>query len=168
MSSSSSKKERSAWLKSHGICVHCGQRDAVPGITLCEICREKNRSQSERWRQKHPNYHKERYDKLKALSSCPECGKPNDTDYVLCVSCRQKRQLSYENELRGRGAGKPARTVKIVKPDGTCRRKGCWESALPFSCWCDQHKKEMNERRLLKQYLGQSASVKEGLMSGIV
>jgi hypothetical protein len=26
----------------------------------------------------------------------------------------------------------------------------------------------MNERRLLKQYLGQSALVKEGLMSGIV
>ena len=33
------QRERYAQLKSFGICVSCGQRDAMPGLTLCQPCR---------------------------------------------------------------------------------------------------------------------------------
>lgn len=31
-------RERMAWYKAHGICQRCGQRDVVPGLTMCGGC----------------------------------------------------------------------------------------------------------------------------------
>ncbi len=37
------KREYREDLKAHGICINCGQRDAVEGRTRCEVCREKEK-----------------------------------------------------------------------------------------------------------------------------
>lgn len=37
------KREYREYLKAHGICINCGQRDAIPGHTRCEVCREKGK-----------------------------------------------------------------------------------------------------------------------------
>ena len=37
------KKDYRDYLKAHGICLSCGQRDAIPGHTRCEVCREKEK-----------------------------------------------------------------------------------------------------------------------------
>ena len=40
-------------LKKEGICVVCGRRKAIEGISFCEICREKKRQSRERNKKKY-------------------------------------------------------------------------------------------------------------------
>lgn len=46
------QKARRTWLKEHGICVSCGNEDAVEGLTLCQKCREKSNESGRKYRQK--------------------------------------------------------------------------------------------------------------------
>ena len=42
-------QERYYWLKAHGICVQCGQKDAFPGYTKCPECIEKAEEASRKY-----------------------------------------------------------------------------------------------------------------------
>lgn len=46
------QKDRIAWLKDHGICIVCGQRNAIQGKTKCEVCREKKRAYDRMYRRR--------------------------------------------------------------------------------------------------------------------
>ena len=129
------KRQRTKWLKAHGICVSCGNADAEPERVRCRACLDKNAAASRQWQERHPEYRRE------------------------YLSAHRGQWRGWPSR-QGSGAGRLyARIAKIRKPDGTCRRKGCWESALPFSCWCDVHRKEMRERRCQNDLQRQIGSI---------
>lgn len=74
MSKAETAKALYDWYKSHGICVKCGQRDAIKGGSRCAECVERDRlwreahrdqllayyrAKSRKWREAHPEYHRE-------------------------------------------------------------------------------------------------------------
>ena len=120
-------REREQWLKARGICVTCGNADAEPGRIRCRRCLDVRNELSRKWKQEHP-------ERWKAYMS------------------EYQREYRRKNYSQGAGRLKPKKS-KITKPAGTCRREGCWESAIEFSCWCPVHLEEMRERRCLRDYL---------------
>lgn len=125
-------RQRYQWLKAHGICVSCGNADAEPGRVRCRKCLDVRKELSRKWKQEHAERVKE-YQRI--------------------------YQPMYRQRNPCIGAGRVVeKKPRITKPNGMCRRKDCWESALPFSCWCQEHRKEMSERRCLKTYLNANAS----------
>lgn len=68
-----------AWYRANGICVSCGQENAVQGQARCFRCREKVREANRRWyeknREEHSKksnqYHKERTASLRAQGYVP-------------------------------------------------------------------------------------------------
>lgn len=140
--SASYGRERYYWLKAHGICVQCGQADAEPGRTKCPACRERHRQQCHKYAAAHADELRQK--RKKWFDTHP--------DYMR-EYLRQYRQIN-----QGAGQLVTNRKPKIHKPDGTCRRRGCWESAQPFSCWCRGHLDEMRERRWMNDYLRRIAS----------
>ena len=99
-----SSKERYKWLKSHGICVACGQENAVKGQTLCLLCRDKSRENTLKWQknnaEKFKNYNKEmqkqRYDFRRKNGLCWICGKPTGGK-VYCEIHNKKHNIK-QNE----------------------------------------------------------------------
>lgn len=103
--SKSSGKLLYEWYKEHGICVRCGQMDAVKGKTKCVTCLEKNAESQRRLREKksaeelelqaekNKAYYRERYQKLKEAGLCVNCAKPQvSTSKVYCIDCAIKNQ----------------------------------------------------------------------------
>ena len=129
-------KARYHWLKAHGICVQCGQADAEPGRTKCPACREAHRKQCHKWAVENAEYLRDK--RRQWMADHPEYNR--------------EYQRRYRQENRGAGRLVVHRKIRLHKPDGTCRRVGCWESAIEFSCWCPEHLREMRERRWIKDF----------------
>ena len=134
-------KARYHWLKDHGICVQCGQADAEPGFTKCPTCREAHRAQCRKWAGANADYLRDKRRQWWA----------DHPDY------NREYLRQYRRDNRGAGRLVVHRKAKLHKPNGTCRRVGCWASAIEFSCWCPEHLREMRERRWMKDYLRRSA-----------
>lgn len=101
--------ERYYWLKSHGICVQCGQRDAFSGYTKCPECIEKAEQASRKcWNdeEKRIRYNergKKRKSELreyrKSHGLCTSCGRPIEKrEYFTCKWCREKRNERRRNQ----------------------------------------------------------------------
>lgn len=94
---------RYQWLKEHGICAQCGQRNAFPGYVRCPECIEKVSAASAKcWsdKEKRMQYNRQGNKRKKQLREerknkhlCVRCGKPlpEKYEYLTCVSCRKKR-----------------------------------------------------------------------------
>lgn len=106
---------RYQWLKMHGICVACGQKDAFLGYVRCPECIEKSETASRRcWAddEKRILYNKHGAERKKELRSkrkqkglCPQCGKPTKNEaYILCARCRAKKNAARRAK-NGRGPG---------------------------------------------------------------
>lgn len=88
------QRERYYWLKSNGICVSCGRRDAWNGRTMCEYCIErhanydaqKQRQRSEEQREAARARNKARYWNRRESGKCINCGAPA-TVGVRCLNC---------------------------------------------------------------------------------
>ena len=123
-------RERYQWLKAHGVCVSCGQADAEPDRVRCKKCLDVRARLTGKWHAEHPEETREYARKWNA------------------------EHPGYRRELyKGAGRLTDAKKPRIRKPDGTCRRRGCCEAALPVSCWCQIHLDEMRERRRTRESL---------------
>ncbi|MCM1221385.1 MAG: hypothetical protein NC548_43590 [Lachnospiraceae bacterium] len=94
------QKERYHWLKSKGICVHCGQEKAQKGTVLCRMCtinssqysveryHRKTPEQLEHYKEYQKEYQHMRRQKLLAEGVCTRCGKrPARAGYKSCKIC---------------------------------------------------------------------------------
>lgn len=106
-------QERYYWLKSHGICVQCGQRDAFPGYTKCPECIEKAEEASRKcWAdgEKRSRYNKQGAKRKKELREyrkahglCVRCGRPMENrKYLSCKWCREKRNAKRRKQCARR------------------------------------------------------------------
>jgi len=88
MTSPEAQRERREWLKAHGICTSCGQRDARPGRVKCQVCADKqkkyNTSKATRKSQKR------RRKQRKEMGICRDCGAFVETGKTLCAECLEK------------------------------------------------------------------------------
>lgn len=95
-------KERREFLKARGICVKCGQRDAIPEKTLCPDCREKN-NQKRRKKKDKPipgAWYARQCERAKELRKariaegiCVKCGKEKASpEAQYCHKCRARRK----------------------------------------------------------------------------
>ena len=93
-----------AWYRSNGICVACGQENAVQGQARCFRCREKVREANRRWyernreehNEKYKQYHKERTASLRAQGICTRCGRRKpETGKARCAVCNAKSRRAY-------------------------------------------------------------------------
>lgn len=94
---------RFLFLKRHGICVHCGQRDAVNGTISCEICGEKIRRILRRPHNVAASQkrYRETYWRRKNAGLCVRCGKPAVKGKTCCEICLEKyRQQARDTRAR--------------------------------------------------------------------
>ncbi|MBS7209337.1 MAG: hypothetical protein KH034_02795 [Lachnospiraceae bacterium] len=146
-------KSRYQWLKEHGICVQCGQRDAFPGYVRCPECIEKVGIASAKCRcdkekrikyNKHENERrKQRYKERKIKHLCTRCGKQltEDYKYSTCVSCRKRRS---EKRRTGKDYGEAFR--ERIK-EGVCMY--CGSEVVSGYNFCEKHLK--NKREIIKK-----------------
>lgn len=97
--------------KANGICVNCGQYDAVTGKTLCEVCAAKKCDQNERYRlspsqkKRYAENARRKRVELKAAGLCVQCGNPqakSSTSY--CFSCLvRKRENARRRQIEKSG-----------------------------------------------------------------
>lgn len=98
------------WLKSHGICVSCGQKDAFPGYVRCPECIEKtgiasakcwaNEEKRNRYNARGRERRKQLITERKEKHLCVICGRPLQARQkeFACKRCRAKK-----NEKRRTG-----------------------------------------------------------------
>lgn len=67
------------WNLMRGICPRCGKHKVIPGMSVCDVCREKRREAEQR-----SIAHR------KAAGKCLECGKPAQPGRRLCFACAVK------------------------------------------------------------------------------
>ena len=142
-------KTRYQWLKDHGICVQCGQRDTFPGYIRCPECIEKVNIASAKCRDdkekriKYNEHAKERrkqlYKERKSKHMCTNCGKklPEDYKYCTCISCRKRRS---EKRRTGRDYGEAFR--ERIKA-GVCMY--CGDEVVEGYRFCEKHLKIAKE-----------------------
>ena len=114
MSYSDSAKLLYEFYKSHGICVRCGQSNAVKGKVMCLPCAEKSadsirrslakKTEEELKQQAAKNRiaKKEWYEKRKRLGICVKCGKDNP-GRVYCTECSAKNVVRKPKKIKMRG-----------------------------------------------------------------
>ena len=94
------RKEEYEWLKSHGMCVNCHNKEAMHGSIYCYECWEKSYDKNGKYDKEHIQenrermkvYGKKRYAELKAKGICTKCGKHKAVDgETLCLSCKAKK-----------------------------------------------------------------------------
>ncbi len=69
-----------------GICIRCGSKPSVAGITMCEKCRDRKRKESS-----------DRYDKAVELGRCTICFKnPSAPKRRVCKTCYNTRNRGYD------------------------------------------------------------------------
>ena len=88
------------YKKARGICVVCGQAEAIAGRTRCEVCRARQkenalfagkREPSPERKEHHRAQERAKYAEDKANGICPMCQKPKPDDgFVSCRPCREK------------------------------------------------------------------------------
>lgn len=91
------QKERRIYLKSHGICIRCGYKEAISDMVLCSDCREKNnKSRKGKISIRQRERQKEKYHSRKENGLCVYCGKkPALPGMTKCHECRM-----YFNQYR--------------------------------------------------------------------
>lgn len=136
-------KSRYQWLKEHGICVQCGQRDAFPGYVRCPECIEKAtityaRCRDDKDKKAKYNAHerergKQLYEERKIKHLCTRCGKQlaEDYKYFTCDSCRKRRT---EKRRTGRDYGESFR--ERIK-EGVCMY--CGDEVVKGYKLCEKH-----------------------------
>lgn len=130
-------RKRYHWYKDHHICVKCGQAEAVPNRTKCDVCLEKDRNlHRENWnnvRDVRNIYAKNRRARNKNKGMCAKCGaKPlwgNSTS--MCYDCmivqrNATRRWRKPRELKWREAGLCVRCGGERKPGFMVCRK-CYD-----------------------------------------
>lgn len=91
--------------KHAGVCIQCGREDAftMVGRSYCDRCATQARESAARKRadpvkNNAMNANKKKIrEARKSKGLCPTCGKPANSGYVLCDSCRAKRR-NYMNK----------------------------------------------------------------------
>lgn len=81
-----SMKRRYHRLKEAGICVRCGKKPAIPGMTKCERCRRiDNERSSMRQRNRRESLDAgEKFRQKRAAGLCVFCGKPQAEGTAFC------------------------------------------------------------------------------------
>lgn len=94
-----SQRERYAFYKGAGICVHCGRMWAEPGHVSCKACEDKKRAvrrmndpDGERHREDTRN--RRAYRREHGL--CIDCGKPVWEGKQRCAKCLAARRESWQ------------------------------------------------------------------------
>lgn len=135
---------RYQWLKEHGICIQCGQRDAFPGYVKCPKCIEKAGISSRRcWgdKEKRIKYIRRSNERAKQLRKerkdknlCIRCGKalPEKHEYFTCVSCRKRR-----NEKLKAGRRDCGEAFRERIDAGVCMY--CGAEVVPGHKLCEKH-----------------------------
>lgn len=136
-------KERYEWYAAHGICVVCGQRDALPKRKKCAECTEKATLDNIKYRslERERSYYPRRKQKRKERISaglCPICGKTAKYGQ-LCYECYLKRRKRREKEKAERAARGDPRRIRIA--NGKCWF--CDNDALPELKVCQTHYTEI-------------------------
>lgn len=84
-------RERAQKRRKEGICTQGCGHSALPGMSLCEPCGEKNRAKMQTHRVKIG--YKELYNRLKTEKLCVQCRTaPSENGNVHCEPCRIKNQ----------------------------------------------------------------------------
>lgn len=103
------------YYKSHGICVTCGQENAMPGRVRCWRCLASQREHEAEYRERRGKCsevvliaRRERdaakRAERRASGLCPNCGrKREDEAYALCEKCRQSAKRSATRRRRNDG-----------------------------------------------------------------
>ncbi len=152
---------RYQWLKSKGICVSCGGRDAFPGYVHCPECIEKANNASRKcWEDKEKrikyNAHgrerkKQLREERKEKHLCTKCGRPlpSQYDYVTSKQCRKRRN--------GRRLGSTTYGERFREriEQGVCMY--CGREVVPGYKLCEKH---LEERRKVLKKTGVVASAK--------
>lgn len=90
-------KARRERLKAAGLCTRCGKRQPVAGILLCQICREKEHGDYERY---HRNTQKPQREALTAEGICTQCrvkfAEPGRTRCRECMDKQRKYLKQYD------------------------------------------------------------------------
>lgn len=101
--------ERYYFYKSRGICVLCGQNDALINQIACYDCAEKQRERYREYRNKDIDAcrQREREARIKlrerrlSEGKCTKCGSVKEDKYKTCKRCRAKRKKVYlKTELK--------------------------------------------------------------------
>ncbi len=136
MTTAEMARERYYWLKSHGICVRCGQESAEPNKTQCWECAEKNKERralryakmdyaaKTEYNEKIRMNGNARFVDRKARGLCVKCGKRAPAVGILsCNECRRKQQKSDAKRLAKRAAVHPI-PIDMRNSLGLCRQCG--------------------------------------------
>ena len=102
---SESKKEKVRIAKSLGLCINCAKNEAVPGLSMCVECiihkseyRQSRGPQviSEKRKEAHRRYNRERNERLKQAGICICCGqKPiSRASNSLCIDCDTRKKIN--------------------------------------------------------------------------
>ena len=123
------RRNRQYYL-ARGRCPQCGgERPVVPGLKMCEVCREVNRQSHVRTRA---------YRKANGL--CKNCGKPlDDLKHVTCGACRAMERKKYKKG----GSEEYKRWYYEKREQGRCVSCGGW--AVPGRSRCEKCAKLGNE-----------------------
>lgn len=96
-------RERYNWLKSHGICVACGEAEATKGQTRCPYCRDKAVEKTQKWQKKNPeyaeyqrNYQQQLRQYRRENGLCQQCGKPSEGKAFCKVHAAKRAQKKLD------------------------------------------------------------------------
>lgn len=109
------EKMKLYYYKEHGICVSCGQYDAVPGKTMCEVCAAKKYENAIRYRpspeqkKRSAEHVMRKRDERRAAGLCIQCGKPQaEKSSSYCTVCLyKKREYARKSRVKKKGHGIP-------------------------------------------------------------
>lgn len=101
----SKQLERYYWLKEHGICTVCGQKDAIGKYVVCEDCLYSKQERDIKNAKRDYLVAKNRKQRYKAEGRCIDCGKVRDTtDANYCSVCREKARKQKREYMRRKRA----------------------------------------------------------------
>ena len=125
-------RERRDWYRSHGICIRCGQAEALPGKRSCGDCLYKV---NEKWwstyvPEENREYRRERYARLRAAGLCVWCAQPAAEGRCMCEDCRKKHN---RNSLRWH------ERTRVAKDPALCRVRVCQQPRAEGYTYCAEH-----------------------------
>ena len=116
-----------------GKCTRCGVNPVIPGMKVCEACREKNNRQR-----------RERRAALRAMGRCSECGgQKQDDKYLTCENCRSRNR-----EARGKKKAESRKKwYDTRRENGECVCCGGWAEPGKARCAACQKKSSESARK---------------------
>ena len=108
MTTNGKSKERTDWLRSHGLCVSCKQPVAVHSTWYCPDCLYKHAEKqrnitanlTDEEREERRIKRKKRYEQRKAQGICIYCNRPAVPEINTCSECRLKRNRTEQERRR--------------------------------------------------------------------